>query len=67
MAPQDLNCRIFRHGVFKADVNRGVPPHASQAECEALVAAGLIHGCGKPFMAVQDGSGEVVARACGYI
>jgi hypothetical protein len=62
--PRDgLNCQIFRHGVLKSNSEAQVPPHASQAECEQLVAAGLIYGCGKPFIY----RGGDAAEICGYI
>jgi hypothetical protein len=62
--PRDgLNCQIFRHGVLKSNPDVQVPPHASQAECEQLVANGLIYGCGKPFIY----RGGDTAEICGYI
>jgi len=62
--PRDgLNCQIFRHGVLKSNPDVQIPPHASQAECEQLVANGLIYGCGKPFIY----RGGDAAEICGYI
>ena len=62
--PRDgLNCQIFRHGVLKSNPDVQVPPHAPQAECEQLVANGLIYGCGKPFIY----RGGDTAEICGYI
>jgi len=44
-----INCGIFRHGVYKKNLNQPMNPHAPQKECETLVAAGKIYGCGKPL------------------
>ena len=45
---EELNCRIFRHGVFK-NTNQQISPHASKEECDAYIVQDLIYGCGKPF------------------
>jgi hypothetical protein len=58
----ELNCRIFRHGVYR-DSNQPIPPHTSKEECERLVAEQRIVGCGKPFR-VTDTMEAVV---CDYI
>ena len=61
--PRDgLNCQIFRHGAYRANPDVGIPPHAPKAECDRLVAEGLIVGCGKPFR--FDG---VTATVCDYV
>jgi len=44
----ELNCRIFRHGVFK-NTNVGIPPHSTKAECEQYIKNDQIVGCAKPF------------------
>lgn len=60
--PQNgINCRIFRHGVYKS-TKLQVPPHTSKHECDRLAQEGLIVGCGRPFW--FDGS-EI--RVCDYI
>ena len=46
--PKDINCGIFRHAVLKS-TTVPINPHTPQAECERLLLAGLIYGCGKPF------------------
>ena len=61
----ELNCRIFRHGVFHN--GEPVPPHAPQAECERLIAENLIVGCGKPFQVVTQSDGSELAVVCDYI
>ena len=58
----ELHCRIFRHGVYR-NSGEPIPPHAPKEECERLVAANLIDGCGKPFR-VTD---AMEAISCDYI
>jgi len=47
-----LNCAIFRCGIFK-DSYKQLPPHSSQEECEQAIKNGLIFGCGKPFEVID--------------
>ena len=58
----ELNCQIFRHGVYKMN-NQPINPHAPREECDRLALEGLIHGCGRPF--IYRGAGDAVA--CDYI
>lgn len=62
----ELNCRIFRHGVFLAN-GEPIPPHTSQVDCERFVAQNLIAGCGKPFRVVTQDDGSELAVVCEYI
>ena len=59
---EEINCRIFRHGVF---ISSGlqVPPHESKENCDKYSELGLIYGCGKPFML----SDTLEALVCDYI
>lgn len=57
-----LNCRIFRHGVFKHNYEQ-IPPHSPKTDCDRFVELNLIYGCGKPFCI--DLNGQVVT--CDYI
>jgi len=57
----EVNCAIFRHGVFK-ETHEQIPPHLPKEECDALVRDDRIFGCGKPFKLV-DGK----AVECEYI
>ena len=59
---EELNCRIFRHGVYK-ETNLQINPHLAKERCDELVALSLIYGCGKPFRVDADN----VAVECGYI
>lgn len=58
----ELNCRIFRHAVFKKD-GQQLNPHASKEECDNVVEQGLVWGCGKPFKIIDDSTIE----KCDYI
>lgn len=49
-----VNCAIFRHGVFKRDGTQ-MPPHATKTECDELIKTGAIQGCGRPFRVVRGG------------
>lgn len=62
----ELNCCIFRHGVFK---NSGEPihPHLSKSICDKLYETGMIYGCGKPFRVQSDTSGNLQTIICDYI
>jgi hypothetical protein len=42
---------------MKANMDQ-VNPHASQAECERLLAADAVHGCAKPFKLVVSADGS---------
>ncbi len=65
------NCCIFRHGVYK-QTHHQIPPHAPKEECDRLVSAGAIFGCGKPFRVVRifDSARdhmEIQLEICDYI
>jgi hypothetical protein len=64
--PNELNCRIFRHGVYISN-GEPIPPHASKEECDRLVSENMIHGCGKPFRVIQQVDGSELAVECDYI
>ena len=58
----ELNCRIFRCGIFKSN-NTQLNPHASEQECNRVKLLDLIYGCGKPFRISFDN----VIEKCEYI
>ena len=60
-----LNCKIFRCAVLKCN-GQQINPHASQAECEQLIAADAIYGCGRPLTIDYD-DGVLKSKVCGYI
>ena len=44
----EINCGIFRHGVYKKNgIQMG--PHTPKEICDEDFEKGLIYGCGKPF------------------
>lgn len=49
----ELNCKIFRCGIFK-DTGKQLNPHASKDECDRVLKENLIYGCGKPFRITHD-------------
>jgi hypothetical protein len=59
---RDMNCRIFRHGVFK-DTWQQIPPHSSKETIDGWLRSNLIFGCGKPFKLSVDGQPVI----CEYI
>jgi hypothetical protein len=62
---EQINCAIFRHGIFKENFNQ-INPHLSKNECEQLVAKNLIYGCGKPFR-IEKINGIWTGIKCDYI
>jgi hypothetical protein len=68
---EELNCRIFRHGVFKINGNQ-INPHAPKDLCDFYLKNGLILGCGKPFQIIQNQHSKnsddtFIAIICDYI
>jgi hypothetical protein len=61
----ELNCQIFRHGVFISN-DEQIDPHTSKTVCDDLVEKKLIYGCGKPFRIDKNGD-EYIASICEYI
>ncbi len=49
----ELNCGIFRHGIYK-DSNEQMNPHSSKEICENAIITNKIYGCGKPFRVVSN-------------
>jgi len=62
----EVNCGIFRCGIYKESWNQ-LPPHSSKEECERALFEGLIFGCGGPFQVRADDKGEPVVEKCDYI
>jgi hypothetical protein len=63
---EELNCKIFRHGVIKS-TNQQINPHASKAECDNMILNNLIYGCGKPFKINIIDNINFKAEICDYI
>ncbi len=58
---EQLNCKIFRHGIFKR-TGKQIPPHAPKTDCDRWAEKNEIFGCGKPFKIVDN-----TAVVCEYI
>lgn len=56
-----VNCQIFRCGVYKESMQQ-LPPHANRQLCDKVLEEGLIWGCGRPFK-----FDKVRATKCDYI
>ena len=61
----EINCKIFRHGVYKSN-NKQINPHMKKEECDKLIKQNLIFGCGKPFKLIKE-KNEYKAITCDYI
>ena len=62
----DLNCRIFRHGIYKK-INEQIDPHLSKEICDILFETNQIYGCGKPFQIIIQDNENWIIQKCDYI
>ena len=62
---KELNCGIFRHGIYK-NTGKQINPHASKEMCDELVKEDLIYGCGKPFQIIEIND-VLELKICDYI
>lgn len=60
-----INCGIFRHGVFIKDGTQ-IEPHSSKEICEYYTKNNLIYGCGKPFQIIIENN-KIKIFNCDYI
>jgi hypothetical protein len=58
---EEINCGIFRHGVFKDSLEQ-VNPHESKEILDTYINENKIYGCGKPFC-IKDN----IVSVCEYI
>lgn len=65
IAENEINCGIFRHGVYKKNF-RQINPHESEIVCNKLFNENLIYGCGKPFKIFKLNE-TYCASVCEYI
>lgn len=61
---KEINCGIFRHGVFK-DFQQ-ISPHEIKSNCDDYFKNNLIYGCGKPFQ-VKLQENKYLISPCDYI
>ena len=62
---EQINCAIFRHGIYKANFIQ-INPHLSKNQCDELINGGLIYGCGKPLR-IEKNDNVWIALICDYI
>ena len=63
---KDINCAIFRHGIFKKN-HKQMDPHTSREICTFLAKNNYIFGCGKPFKLVRKNDVDYSTEKCDYI
>ena len=68
---EQLNCCIFRHGIFKKNRSQ-INPHSPKNQCEHYIKHQLIIGCGKPFKVILNDNSKneddkCIAVVCDYI
>ena len=66
ISKNEVNCKIFRHGVYKSNFLQ-IDPHSSKEKCDELIRYKLIYGCGKPFKLIVMNDGSVTTEICDYI
>ena len=62
---KELNCKIFRHGIYKNN-GKQIDPHASKEICDELIKNDVIYGCGKPFQIIEINDTFEIKK-CDYI
>ena len=62
----DINCRIFRHAVYKSSMIP-INPHASKVECDYLLENDLVFGCAKPFKLEPKDDSSYTIEKCDYV
>lgn len=64
----ELNCCIFRHGIYKTTWKQ-INPHMKKTTCDELLRKKLIYGCGKPFKIIKliENDDKYKAIICDYI
>jgi len=62
---QQVNCRIFRHAVYKHNL-RWINPHSSKELCDKLIDTEQVYGCAKPIRFRFTSTVNYV-EICGYI
>ena len=62
---EQVNCGIFRHGIFKIN-SQQINPHLLKPQCDELKEKNLIYGCGKPFR-IEILNNKWIVIECEYI
>ncbi len=66
---EQLNCKIFRHGILKINMKQ-IDPHSSKEQCNSFINNKLIYGCGRPFKLVEsmiENKKVYTTEVCEYI
>ena len=58
-----VNCRIFRHAVYKSSFEQ-INPHTNKQECDRLLQGDFVYGCAKPFILDTN---SMTVSGCNYI
>ena len=58
----ELNCCIFRCGVYRDNINQQIDPHLGKEACEDLVRQETIYGCGKPFQIIVEANTDAKTK-----
>jgi hypothetical protein len=61
----EINCKIFRHAVFK-NTYKQTNPHESKTNLDTWMNEGKLFGCAKPFQMIQINN-EWFTKKCDYI
>lgn len=62
----EINCSIFRHGVYK-DSGMQIDPHMPKEQCEKLHISNMIYGCSNPFKIIIKNGDYFNVIKCEYI
>lgn len=62
----ELNCRIFRHALFKNTLKQ-IDPHMPEKECVYLTTTNQVIGCAKPFIMIKQDENTYFVDKCDYI
>jgi len=62
----EMNCRIFRHGIYKK-TGFQMNPHSSKLVCDNAIFKNEIYGCGKPFKLLYLNRYNYFTQICDYI
>jgi hypothetical protein len=62
---EQVNCAIFRHGIYKHNLQQ-IDPHMKKENCHELINNNEIYGCGKPFF-IKKINNQWEAEMCDYI
>jgi hypothetical protein len=65
---EEINCSIFRHGIYKHNLQQ-IDPHLNKIKCDELINNNEIYGCGKPFLIknINTSTNEWISEVCDYI